>query len=84
MRRATLGDPNPVLFVENVRLYGRRADVDLGAIAIPFGRARSRGRADATVVALSGMVDEALVGRRPARGAQGVSVEVIDPRRSRR
>ena len=40
------------------------------ATPIPFGQARiAREGSDATVVALSGMVDEALDRRRPARGA---------------
>jgi pyruvate/2-oxoglutarate/acetoin dehydrogenase E1 component len=79
LMRAALRDPNPVLFVENVRLYGRRAKVDLGR-SIPFGRARvAREGTDATVVALSGMVDEALAAA-DSLAERGVSVEVIDPR----
>jgi pyruvate/2-oxoglutarate/acetoin dehydrogenase E1 component len=77
--RAALRDPNPILFVENVRLYGRRADVEIGR-SIPFGRARVvREGTDATVVALSGMVDEA-VAAADALAERGVSVEVVDPR----
>ena len=79
LMRSALRDPNPILFVENVRLYGRRTDVELGR-SIPFGRARvAREGTDATVVALSGMVDEALVAA-DALAERGVSVEVIDPR----
>ena len=40
LMRSALVDSNPVLFVENVRLYGRRAEVELDASPIPFGRAR--------------------------------------------
>ena len=77
--RSALVDRNPVLFVENVRLYGRRAEVDLGE-AIPFGRARiAREGTDATVVALSGMVDEALAAA-DRLAERGISIEVIDPR----
>ena len=74
-------DTNPVLFVENVRLYGRRAD---GRHRRP-SRSRSARRAscararDATVVALSGMVDEALAAA-DRLAERGISVEVIDPR----
>jgi pyruvate/2-oxoglutarate/acetoin dehydrogenase E1 component len=76
---SALRDPNPILFVENVRLYGRRADVDLGR-SVPFGRARvAREGTDATVVALSGMVDEALAAA-DALAGRGISVEVVDPR----
>ena len=39
LMRSALLDRNPVLFVENVRLYGRRAGVETGE-SIPFGRAR--------------------------------------------
>jgi pyruvate/2-oxoglutarate/acetoin dehydrogenase E1 component len=77
--RAALRDPNPILFVENVRLYGRRADVEVGR-SIPFGQARVvRDGTDATVVALSGMVDEA-VAAADALAERGISVEVVDPR----
>jgi pyruvate/2-oxoglutarate/acetoin dehydrogenase E1 component len=77
--RSALVDQNPILFVENVRLYGRRGEVELGE-AIPFGRARiAREGTDATVVALSGMVDEALVAA-DRLAERGISIEVIDPR----
>src|SRR5580765_4592162 len=79
LMRAALRDPNPILFVENVRLYGRRADVEIGR-SVPFGRARVvREGTDATVVALSGMVDEA-VAAADALAERGISVEVVDPR----
>jgi acetoin:2,6-dichlorophenolindophenol oxidoreductase subunit beta len=80
LMRSALVDSNPVLFVENVRLYGRRAEVEIDGSPIPFGRARiAREGTDATVVALSGMVDEALAAADRLE-EQGVSVEVIDPR----
>jgi acetoin:2,6-dichlorophenolindophenol oxidoreductase subunit beta len=79
LMRTALLDRNPVLFVENVRLYGRRADVEMGE-SIPFGSARvAREGTDVTVVALSGMVDEALAAAERL-DERGVSVEVIDPR----
>jgi acetoin:2,6-dichlorophenolindophenol oxidoreductase subunit beta len=79
LMRSALVDRNPILFVENVRLYGRRAEVELDE-AIPFGQARiAREGADATVVALSGMVDEALAAA-DRLADRGISVEVIDPR----
>lgn len=80
LMRTALADPNPVLFVENVRLYGRRGEVDLAEEPIPFGKARiMREGTDATVVALSGMVPEALAAAE-ALAERGISVEVIDPR----
>jgi pyruvate/2-oxoglutarate/acetoin dehydrogenase E1 component len=79
LMRSALLDRNPILFIENVRLYGRRADVEIGE-AIPFGRARVvREGSDVTVVALSGMVDEALAAA-DRLAERGISVEVIDPR----
>jgi pyruvate/2-oxoglutarate/acetoin dehydrogenase E1 component len=79
LMRSALLDRNPILFIENVRLYGRRADVEVGE-AIPFGRARVvREGSDVTVVALSGMVDEALAAA-DRLAERGISVEVIDPR----
>jgi pyruvate dehydrogenase E1 component beta subunit len=78
--RTALRDDNPILFVENVRLYGRRRTVDLDAGPIAFGSASVvREGSDATVVALSGMVDEALAAAETL-GERGISVEVIDPR----
>src|ERR671924_41417 len=75
LMRSALRDENPVLFIENVRLYGRRAPVSLGS-AIPFGQARiAREGDDATVVALSGMVDEALAAAE-LLAERGISVEV--------
>ena len=80
LMRTALLDRNPVLFVENVRLYGRRSEVELDAAPIPFGSARIvREGSDATVVALSGMVDEAVAAADTLAG-RGISVEVIDPR----
>jgi pyruvate dehydrogenase E1 component beta subunit len=79
LMRSALRDDNPVLFVENARLYGRRGDVDIGS-AVPFGRARIvRTGNDATIVAISAMVDEA-VAAADVLAAQGIQVEVIDPR----
>src|SRR5436190_14511454 len=37
--RSALADRNPILFIENVRLYGRRGEVQVGE-SIPFGSAR--------------------------------------------
>jgi len=77
--RSALQDDNPVLFIENARLYGRRAQVELGA-SIPFGQARiARAGTDVTIVALSAMVDEALVAAQTL-AQSGIQAEVIDPR----
>lgn len=77
--RTALTENNPVLFIENARLYGRRSAVELGK-SIPFGSARiARKGTDVTIVALSAMVDEALLAAE-ALSKQGIEAEVIDPR----
>ena len=77
--RTALHDDNPILFVENARLYGRRSNVEIGT-DIPFGRARTvRQGKDATIVALSAAVEEALAAAE-ILAAEGVDAEVIDPR----
>ena len=77
---ASLADPGPVVYVENKSLYFRREDVDDVAPPVPLGRARTvrRGR-DVTVVALSRLVEESLAAAE-ALAADGIDVEVIDPR----
>ncbi len=80
LMRTALLDMNPVLYIENVRLYGRRGPVEVDGAPIPFGAARVvRAGEDATVVALSNMVDEAVAAADVLAG-KGISVEVIDPR----
>jgi pyruvate dehydrogenase E1 component beta subunit len=79
LMRTALRDRNPVFFVENARLYGRRSRVQLGE-SIPFGRARvAREGNDVTVVALSAMVGEALDAAE-VLAERGIDTEVIDPR----
>jgi pyruvate dehydrogenase E1 component beta subunit len=81
--RSAIGDPNPVVFVENKALYFRREDVpdDAPELAgVPIGQARiaRRGR-DVTIVALSRLVGEALAAA-DRLAAEGIEAEVIDPR----
>ncbi len=78
--KTALRDRNPVLFIENVRLYGLKAEVPQEEYLIPFGQARVlRPGMDVTLVALSGTVPEA-VAAAEALEPNGISVEVIDPR----
>jgi pyruvate dehydrogenase E1 component beta subunit len=72
-------DPNPVVFVENKTLYFRK-EVSDAREPVPIGRARvvRRGR-DVTVVALSRLVSESLAAA-DELAADGIDVEVIDPR----
>ena len=75
-----LREPNPVIFIENVRLYSSKGDVPEERYAIPFGQSRVLAEGtDATIVAISGTVPEALAaGELLTR--EGISVEVVDPR----
>ncbi|MBF0481345.1 MAG: alpha-ketoacid dehydrogenase subunit beta [Desulfovibrionaceae bacterium] len=73
-------DNNPVLVVEHRWLYGSVGYVPEAPYREPFGKAlvRRPGR-DCTVVAISQMVYEAMRAAADLE-AQGVSVEVVDPR----
>lgn len=80
LMRSALREPNPVLFIENARLYGRRMQVDVSAPPVPFGSARvAREGTDATLIALGAMMEDALAAA-DALAERGISVEVIDPR----
>jgi 2-oxoisovalerate dehydrogenase E1 component len=79
LRRA-LTCEDPVLFLEHRELLGVKGPVPEGEYEVDFGRAAvvREGR-DATVVALALMVPRALAACERL-AAEGVSVEVIDPR----
>lgn len=75
-----LRDPNPILFIENVRLYSTRAEVPEDEYFVPFGESRVvRPGSDVTIVAVSGMVPMALEAADELE-KQGIAAEVIDPR----
>jgi pyruvate dehydrogenase E1 component beta subunit len=76
--RAAIADPNPVVVVENKTLYFRREE--LSDEPVELGRAGVvRPGRDATVVALSRLVPEALAAA-DELAADGLELEVIDPR----
>jgi pyruvate dehydrogenase E1 component beta subunit len=76
--RSAIADPNPVVFVENKTLYFRSEEA--ARENVPLGSARiARPGRDATVVALSRLVSEALAAA-DELAAEGIEVEVIDPR----
>jgi len=77
---AAIADPNPVVYVENKTLYFRREEVADGREPVPLGRASVvRPGRDVTVVALSRLVHESLAAA-DELAADGIEVEVIDPR----
>jgi len=77
---SAIADPNPVVFVENKTLYFRREEVPDEREPVPIGRATVvRPGRDVTVVAVSRLVSESLAAA-DELAADGVEVEVIDPR----
>jgi pyruvate/2-oxoglutarate/acetoin dehydrogenase E1 component len=72
---ASVRDPNPVVFVENRRLYGSKGDVD--ADPLPLGKARvAHPGSNVTVVTWGQMLRRCL----EAAEEDGASLEVIDLR----
>jgi acetoin:2,6-dichlorophenolindophenol oxidoreductase subunit beta len=77
---SAIADPNPVVFVENKTLYFRKEEIPAEREPVPIGRGRvARSGRDVTVVALSRLVSESLAAADDL-AADGIEVEVIDPR----
>jgi pyruvate dehydrogenase E1 component beta subunit len=73
-------DPNPVVYFQDAVLGGTKGEVPEEPYAIPFGVADvKREGSDVTVVAIGALVPRALKVAK-ALEAEGVSVEVVDPR----
>lgn len=71
---------NPVVFFEHKSLYGMRGEVPEGDGTTPFGKAAVRREGDAlTIVAWQNMLRRALAAAERL-SADGIEVEVIDPR----
>jgi pyruvate/2-oxoglutarate/acetoin dehydrogenase E1 component len=81
LMRAAIRDPNPVVYIENRRLYGRRGSLpDTDAAPVRLGRARVvRTGEDLTVVAWSRMVEVSLQAA-DRLAEEGIALEVIDVR----
>ena len=80
LMKTALRDQNPVMFIENVRLYSSKGEVPEEEYLIPFGQSRiARKGEDLTIVGISGMVPEALAAA-DQMAQHGISAEVIDPR----
>jgi 2-oxoisovalerate dehydrogenase E1 component len=78
--RAAIQDPNPVVFIENRLLYGKKGPQPPPDHLVPIGRsAIVREGTDVTVVSVSRMVHEALAAA-DELATEGISVEVIDLR----
>jgi len=77
---AAIRDDNPVIFLEHKMLYPQKGEVPAEPYAIPLGKADvKRAGTDVTVVATQMMVQRALSVAADLE-AEGISVEVIDPR----
>src|SRR6185312_16588661 len=78
--KTAIRDNNPVISFESSRLMGLKGPVPEEGFTIPFGQAEvKRAGSDVTVVALAWLVHEALAAAETL-AAEGLSVEVIDPR----
>lgn len=78
--RTAIDMDDPVLTFEACLLWGSKEEVSEEEYRIPFGKARiAREGTDVTVVAISSCVPEALAAAE-VLAAEGISVEVIDPR----
>ncbi len=77
---SSIQDDNPVVFLEHKMLYASEGEVPDGDYDIPLGSADiKREGNDVTVVATAQMVHTAL-GAAEKLAADGISVEVVDPR----
>lgn len=79
--KSAIRDPDPVIFLENEILYGRRGEVPTdGDFTVPIGHARViRPGGDVTIVAFSRMCELALEAAGMLAG-EGLEAEVIDLR----
>ena len=76
----SIRDDNPVVFLEHKMLYAMEGEVPEGEYTIPLGKADvKREGSDVTIVATARMVHFALEAAE-IMAADGVQVEVIDPR----
>lgn len=78
--KAAIRDDDPVIFLENKARYDREGEVPEEEYTIPIGETRIvREGTDVTVVAVGGMVDEALTAA-DRLAEDGIDAEVVDPR----
>lgn len=78
--KTAIRDDNPVMFLEHKMLYATRGPVPEGEYTIPFGVADvKREGKDVTFIGIHTMVNRGLTAAEKL-AAEGISVEVIDPR----
>lgn len=80
LMKSALNDENPVIFIEHKILYFRKGMIPEGDYTVPIGKGKivREGR-DVTVVATQIMVSKAMEAAQRL-AAQGIDVEIIDPR----
>ncbi|MGH8030898.1 MAG: alpha-ketoacid dehydrogenase subunit beta [Luteimonas sp.] len=77
--RASINDPDPVIFIEHKALYGSKGVVDTSE-AIEIGKARiARSGSDATIITYGATVATSLAAAEQLAG-EGIHIEVIDLR----
>jgi pyruvate/2-oxoglutarate/acetoin dehydrogenase E1 component len=78
--KASIRDPNPVIFLEHKRLYSVKGDAPADGEVLPLGRARiARAGDDLTIVTIGRGVMDALAAA-DELAADGLGAEVIDLR----
>lgn len=78
--KSAIRDDDPVLFIEHKNLYFKKGSVPDEEYTVPIGSARvMRAGGDVTLIATSWMVEKALAAA-DELSAEGIDVEVIDPR----
>ena len=78
--KASIQDPDPVIFMESEQMYGDKGEVPEGEYTIPLGVADViRNGSDVTVVSFGKILKEALKAA-DTLSAQGIELEVIDLR----
>ncbi|HVB96567.1 MAG TPA: alpha-ketoacid dehydrogenase subunit beta [Chloroflexota bacterium] len=78
--KTAIRDDNPVMFLEHKMLYATKGPVPEGEYTIPFGVADvKREGKDVTFIGIHTMVNRGLTAAAKL-AAEGISVEVIDPR----
>ncbi len=76
----SIQDDNPIVFFEHRLLYPVKGEVPTEIEPIPLGKARTiRAGTDVTVIAMGPLVHRSLEAAEQAE-AEGISVEIIDPR----
>lgn len=81
MLRSAIRDNNPVIYIEPKALFGRKGEVILGEdniIPIGVGEIKKEGK-DVTLVSWGRMLERSLQAAEEL-AAEGISVEVVDPR----